>query len=71
MYRFCVLSGMNSVFEMKSYTVLAKRSTMSCDWLYAGKKCTEILSLLHDSKTAGHPGMSQMKLTVSSRLKKL
>ncbi len=31
------------------------------------EKCTEILSLLHDSKTAGHPGMSRMKLTVSSR----
>ncbi len=28
---------------------------------------TEILFLLHDSKTAGHPGMSQRKLTVSSR----
>ncbi len=31
------------------------------------EKHTEILSLLHDSKTAGHPGMSQVKLTVSSR----
>ncbi len=31
------------------------------------EKCTEILSLLHNSKTAGHPGMSLMKLTISSR----
>ncbi len=31
------------------------------------EKLTEILSLLHDSKTAGHPGMCWMKLTVSSR----
>ncbi len=31
------------------------------------EKRTEILSLLHDSKTAGHPGKSRMKLTVSSR----
>ncbi len=30
-------------------------------------KRTEILHLLHDSKTAGHPGMSQMILTVCSR----
>ncbi len=30
-------------------------------------KHTEILSLLHDSKMAVHPGMSQMKLTISSR----
>ncbi len=30
-------------------------------------KRTEILSLLHDSKTAGHPGMSRMKLTVCSQ----
>ncbi len=30
-------------------------------------KRTEILSLLHDSKTAGHLGISRMKLTVSSR----
>ncbi len=29
-------------------------------------KRTEILSLLHDSKTAGHPDMSTMKLTVCS-----
>ncbi len=27
----------------------------------------EILSLLHDSKFAGHPGMSRMKLTIGSR----
>ncbi len=31
------------------------------------EKCTEILSLLHDSRTAGHPGMSRMKLTGGSR----
>ncbi len=31
------------------------------------KKRTEILSLLHNSKTEGHPGRSRMKLTVSSR----
>ncbi len=31
------------------------------------EKRTEILSLLHDSKVAGYPGMSQMKLTVFSR----
>ncbi len=30
-------------------------------------KCMEIMSLLHDSKMAGHPGMSRMKLTLSSR----
>ncbi len=31
------------------------------------EKRTEILSLLHNSKTAGHPAMCRMKLTVSSR----
>ncbi len=30
-------------------------------------KRSEILSLLHDSKFTGHPGMSQMKLTIGSR----
>ncbi len=30
-------------------------------------KRTEILFLLHDSKMAGHPGMSRIKLTVTSR----
>ncbi len=31
-------------------------------------KRKEILSLLHSSTTAGHPGMSHMKLTICSRL---
>ncbi len=31
------------------------------------EKHTEILSLLYNRKTAGYPGMSLMKLTVSSR----
>ncbi len=30
-------------------------------------KQSEILSLLHDSKFAGHPGMSHIKLTIGSR----
>ncbi len=30
-------------------------------------KCSEILSMLHDNKCAGHPGMSRMKLTVGTR----
>ncbi len=30
------------------------------------EKCTEIISLLHDSKMAAHPGISRMKLAVSS-----
>ncbi len=29
-------------------------------------KCSEILSMLHDNKSAGHPGMSRMKLTVGT-----
>ncbi len=32
-----------------------------------GDKQKEILSLLHNSKTTGHPGISRMKLTVCSR----
>ncbi len=42
---------------------------MDDEWWLAiqREKRTEILSLLHHSKTAEHPGMSQMKLTVSSR----
>ncbi len=31
-------------------------------------KYFEILSILHDNKCAGHPGMSRMKLTVGTRL---
>ncbi len=31
------------------------------------EKCIEILCLVHDSRTAGHLGMSQMKFTFSSR----
>ncbi len=31
------------------------------------EKRTDILSLLHDSKMAAHPGMSKMKLTIGSR----
>ncbi len=34
---------------------------MEDDWRF------EILSLLHDDKTTGHPGMSRIKLTVGSR----
>ncbi|MBL0686804.1 MAG: hypothetical protein JJV94_03140 [Sulfurospirillum sp.] len=37
-------------------------------WLVIPReKRTEILSLLHNSKMAGHPDMSRMKLTVGSR----
>ncbi len=37
-------------------------------WLvFPRYKRSEILSLLHNSKFAGHPGMSRMKLTVGSR----
>ncbi len=32
-----------------------------------GEKRTEILFLLHNNKTAGHPVISRMKLTISSR----
>ncbi len=42
---------------------------MNDDWQLAipRDKRSEILSLLHDDKLAGHPGMSRMKLTIGSR----
>ncbi len=39
----------------------------ACRLVIARDKPKEILSLLHNSNTAGHPGMSQMKLTICSR----
>ncbi len=42
---------------------------MDDEWqlVISREKCTQILSLLHDSKMSGHPGMSRMKLTINSR----
>ncbi len=42
---------------------------MDVEWqlVIPREKCTEIFSLLHDSKMAGHLSMSRMKLTIGSR----
>ncbi len=65
MSKFGVLYGTNSKFEMKFYIILAKKKPMNGGWLLLETK--EILSLLNDSITAGHPGMSRIKHTICSR----
>ncbi len=44
-----------------------KEVTDECRLVIPRDKCKEILLLLQSSNTAGHPGMSRMKLTVCSR----
>ncbi len=65
MSKSCVLSGMNSEFETKYSIILAM--TDESRLVIPRDKRTEILSMLHDCKMAGHPGMSGMKLTICSR----
>ncbi len=55
MSKSCVLSGTDKETADEWRLVIPRDKRM------------EILSLLHDSKTAGHPGMSQKKLTICSR----
>ncbi len=63
MSKSCVLSGTNSEFEMK----FSIETTDEWRLVIPRDKQKEILSLLYDSKMAGHPGMSRMKLTICSR----
>ncbi len=58
-YKFCVLDEI--LFHA------CKEVTDEWRLVIPRDKRKEILSLLHNSSTAGHPGMSQMKLTVCSR----
>ncbi len=46
---------------MKYSIILAKMKSKNRGLVIPRDKCKEILSLLHDNKTAGHPGMSRMK----------
>ncbi len=61
-----MLSGTNSVFDMRLYHT---GKDVEDDWLLVipREKQSEILSMLHNSQYAGHPGMSRMTLTIGSR----
>ncbi len=56
-------------FRVRDEILFRTRKEVIDEWrlVIPRDKCKEILSLLHSSNTAGHPGMSQMKLTICSR----